>query len=440
MVSVYIQFRFGFLKQSPYIGVITVAVGGPFGGSIDYYDMIFMKNVTKFLLVALVAAVTISFASNSSASSRFSRSEYRSITVTFAPSADGTFGGLLTPRVPTTSDILYVPVYRSNVNSLRAFFYSGSDEDTTDGDDSTDGDDDGDDDHGDTTDVGDDDSTGDDHGDTTDVGDDDSTGDDHGDTTDVGDDDTTGDDHGDDSTDIGDDHHGGDHHDNDTIDCDDHHDGHHDDDTTATTDTTVRAMFGSGSQSIVIKTSRNSALIGLQFVNNEAANVVISKIAFAAGMNFTIVSGAPNHATTLAPGQRINLTVRYTPNGASGQTDQLLITSNSTAPVNPITFKGIQNATSSVTNVLPEGVSFTTAPNPMTTSLTVNVSGVRTSDVSIYTTNGIMLTSSVVTNSWTWDGAVNGFPMPNGAYIVRITGTSADGTPFASTRKIVLNK
>jgi hypothetical protein len=93
-----------------------------------------------------------------------------------------------------------------------------------------------------------------------------------------------------------------------------------------------------------------------------------------------------------------------------------------------------------VKNELPSGVTFTTAPNPMTTSLTVNVNGVRSSDVSIYTTNGIMLTSSAVTNSWTWDGSVNGFPMPNGAYIVRISGMSADGTPFAATRKIVLNK
>ena len=391
-----------------------------------------MKNVTKFLLVALVAAVTLSFSTSASANSRFSRTTYRSIAVTFAPSTDGTFGGIFKPVVPASS-IIYAPVYHSN---LVMFFDGGHDDgDTSDNDD--------------TTDVGDDDTSGDHHhGDTTDVGDDDTSGDHHhGDTTDVGDDDTTGDHHHGDTTDVDDDstgdhHHDGNHDENDTIDCDHggNHGGHHGDDTTATNDTTARAIFGSGSQSIVIRTSRNSALIGLQFVNNEATNVIISKMAFAAGTNFTIVSGAPVHATTLAPGQRINLTVRYSPNGGSGQTDQLVINSNSTAPVNPITFKGIQSATSSVTNVLPEGVTFTTAPNPMTSSLTVNVNGVRSSDVSIYTTNGIMLTSSTVTGRWTWDGSVNGFPMPNGAYIVRISGTSTDGTPFVSTRKTVLSK
>jgi hypothetical protein len=144
----------------------------------------------------------------------------------------------------------------------------------------------------------------DDDDDTTDLDDSTDNDDDHdGDTTDVGDDHGDGD-HDGDTTDVGDDHHhDGNHNENDTIDCDDDHDGDHDgdhdDDTTATNDTTDRAMFGTGSQSIVIKTSSNSALIGLQFVNNQAVNVTISKIGLAAGTNFTIVSGAPTHASIL---------------------------------------------------------------------------------------------------------------------------------------------
>lgn len=391
-----------------------------------------MNNVTKFLLVALVAAVTLSFVSGASARSRFTQTEYRSIAVTFTPSADGTFGGIVKPVVPV-SGIIYAPVYHSH---LAMMFDGGHDDgDTTDNDD--------------TTDVGDDDTSGDHHhhGDTTDVGDDDTSGDHHhGDTTDVGDDDTTGDHHHGDTTDVGDDHHhDGNHNENDTIDCDHdggHHDGHHGDDTTATNDTTDRALFGTGSQSIVIKTSSNSALIGLQFVNNQTANVTISKIGLAAGTNFTIISGAPAHATTLTPGQRINLTVRYTPNGASGQTDQLLITSNSTAPVNPITFKGIQNATSSVTNALPEGVSLTMAPNPMTSNLTVSLVGIAKSTVTIYDINGKTIrTADVNASSWTWDGtATDGTAMRAGTYFVNVAGTSTDGTPFASTRKIVVSK
>jgi len=394
-----------------------------------------MKNVTKFLLVALVTAVTLSFANGASANSRFSRTTYRSITVTFTPSADGTFGGIFKPVVPP-SGIIYVPVYHSGIAMM---FDGGHDDgDTTDGDD--------------TTDVGDDDTSGDHHhGDTTDVGDDDTSGDHHhGDTTDVGDDDTTGDHHHGDTTDVDDDstgdhHHDGNHNENDTIDCDNdgnHHGGHHGDDTTATNDTTGRAMFGSGSQSIVIKTSSTSALIGLQFVNNQTANVTISKIGLAGGTNFTIVSGAPTHASTLAPGQRINLTVRYTPNGGSGQTDQLVINSNSTAPVNPITFKGIQNATSSVTNTLPEGVSLAMAPNPMTSNLTVSLAGIAKSTVTVYDINGKSIrTADVNASSWTWDGtATDGTSMRAGTYFVNVAGTSTDGTPFAATRKIVLNK
>lgn len=397
------------------------------------------------MLVALVAAVVISFASNASARSRFSTKEYRSIAVTFSPSAEGTFFGVFTPIIPA-SGIIYAPVYQSYLGK----FFDGHDHhDTTDGDDTTgdddhDGDDDGDHDGDDTTDVGDDDHDGDHDGDTTDVGDD-TTGDDHGDG-----------DHDDDTTDVGDDHGDEDHHDgnhdeNDTIDCDDRDNDHHGDhdndttvthDTTATHDTTDRAMFGSGSQSIVIKTTGKNALVVLEFVNNQAVSVIISKIELAAGTNFAIVSGAPNHASTLVPGQRITLLVRYTPNGASGQTDQLLITSNSTVPVNPITFKGIQSQTSSVKNALPEGVSLAMAPNPMSANLTVSLAGIAKSSLTVFDINGKTIrTADVTASSWTWDGtATDGTSMRSGTYFVNVTGTSTDGTPFASTRKIVLNK
>ncbi len=387
------------------------------------------------MLVALVAAVVISFASNASARSRFSTKEYRSIAVTFTPSAEGTFFGVFTPIIPA-SGIIYAPVYQSYLGK----FFDGHDHhDTTDGDDTT-GDDDHDGDHDgdDTTDHGDDDHDGDHDDDTTDVGDD-TTGGDHGDGDHDGDTTDVGDDHGDD------DHHDGNHDENDTIDCDDRDDDHHgdhDNDTTATHDTTDRAMFGSGSQSIVIKTSGKNALVGLEFVNNQAVNVIVSKIGFASGTNFTIVSGAPNHASTLVPGQRITLLVRYTPNGASGQTDQLLITSNSTAPVNPITFKGIQSQTSSVKNALPEGVSLAMAPNPMSANLTVSLAGIAKSTVTVFDINGKTIrTADVTASSWTWDGtATDGTSMRSGTYFVSVSGTSADGTPFAATRKIVLNK
>lgn len=378
----------------------------------------------------------VSFVSNASArSNRYVATEYQKVTITYN---DASIFVKYLPDASVFSAELLVPVHYSHVLSMNAAMYDGGGDDSTGNGDTTDHDGD----HGgnDSTDYdGGHDSTGFGDHDSTDFGGHDSTGFGDHDSTDFGGLDSSGF-GGRDSSD-------GDHSSNDTIDCGHHYGNdstyhHGDDDSTGTNDTTTRTFFGSGSQSIVIKTGSKNAFVTFRFVNNSTNRITISKLMLLSGTSFSITSGAPVKPMTLTPGATLPLTVCYTPNGHSGQSDQLLIMSNSTVAQNTIIFHGVNAPTASVSAALPAGVSVSVAPNPMASQLTVAVGGSRSTNISIYDLSGKLIrAASVNSTSWTWDGtASDGTQMINGTYFVRISLVSEDGTPFIQTEKIILNK
>ncbi len=236
---------------------------------------------------------------------------------------------------------------------------------------------------------------------------------------------------------------GGDHNglgdDNDTVDCGHHHAGN---DTTNVNDTSTHTLFGGGRQSIVVKSHGQQATVTFTFKNNLTSSVTISNTALASGRNFTIVSGAPTRykPAKLAAGASISLTIAFNAADNSVHTDQLVIQSNSAQTLNSITIQGQQVAAASVANSLPAGVTITAAPNPMTTSLKVAIAGVNSASVIIYDMTGKQILSSPVTSTeWVWNGnASDGTMLLSGSYMVRLSGVSADGSPFSSTQKIIL--
>jgi flagellar hook assembly protein FlgD len=143
----------------------------------------------------------------------------------------------------------------------------------------------------------------------------------------------------------------------------------------------------------------------------------------------------------LAAGAKMTVAIKYSPNGSSGQSDQLVIGSNSTIAQNVISFKGVNTpAAASVSNDVPAGVTLTVSPNPMSSQLTVALTGVRSTNISVYDLSGkLVRTASTSASSWMWDGSANdGTVMMSGTYFVRISSIGTDGTPFVATRKVVL--
>jgi len=251
--------------------------------------------------------------------------------------------------------------------------------------------------------------------------------------------------HGSDSTDLGDTnifndstffgHHGDDG--NDTIDC-----GHHHADTVVT-DTNAHTLFGGNQQSIMVRSHGQQANVTVLFTNNLSMSVKISNIALASGRYFTIISGAPSstNPVTVAAGKSISLKVSFNAADQNVHTDQLVVATNSVQVLNTISFKGQQvAAAASVANSLPAGVTITALPNPVTTSLKVDLKGVASASAVIYDMQGKQVLSTTLTSSeWIWAGtSTDGSVLPAGTYLVRISGSSTDNTAFVTTQKIIL--
>ncbi len=306
--------------------------------------------------------------------------------------------------------MLRIPMMPSALTTKSGLFDGGHDgEDTTDDNDTTD-------------------NGGSHDGDTTDIGGGHGHDGNGGDTTDV--DDTTG----------GGDHHGNSDNDgNDTVECPHHHG---DDDTTAVNDTNDHNLFNGGRQSIVMKSHGNGANVLLQFTNNLTTSVTVTNMALTTGKYFTIVSGAPtvHNPAKLAPGQSISMKVAFKATDYALHTDQLQVTSNSSQALSTITLSGVQVAAASVSNNIPAGVTITALPNPMTSRLKVDLTGVNSAAVVIYDISGkTVLSTSITSSEWVWNGtATDGSLLVAGTYIVRITGLSTEGAPFVTTQKIIL--
>ncbi|MEI8134472.1 MAG: T9SS type A sorting domain-containing protein [bacterium] len=241
---------------------------------------------------------------------------------------------------------------------------------------------------------------------------------------------------GHDSSDIGE----GPHDENDTVDC--HHHGGNDndaDDSTAVVDSNAHTLFGGAKTNIVMKSHGQKATVSLTFTNNLATSVTINRVALASGKYFTIASGAPTKAMTLKAGASINLKVAFNAADQAIHNDQLVVTSNSAQITNQISIQAQQLSAASVAS-LPTGVSITTYPNPMVTSLKINLNGVTSASAVIFNLSGNqVLSTSLSSSEWNWNGtSADGTLLPAGTYLIRINGVSADNTAFTTTEKIVL--
>jgi hypothetical protein len=191
-----------------------------------------------------------------------------------------------------------------------------------------------------------------------------------------------------------------------------------------------------------VKSHGQLAAVTFNFQNNLPTSVTISNMTLASGRNFTIVSGAPsrNRPAKLASGATISLKIAFNAADNIVHTDQLMVQSSSAQTLNTIALQGQQITAASVANSLPAGVTVTLAPNPVTTSMKVAITNVTNASAAIFDMTGKQVVqTSIGSGEWVWNGtATDGTSLLAGSYIVRLTGVSADGSPFASTQKIIL--
>ena len=134
------------------------------------------------------------------------------------------------------------------------------------------------------------------------------------------------------------------------------------------------------------------------------------------------LSGEP---FVLHPNDVLTVTLVYTATDNLVLHDKLIIDANHALLANEFDVQGVKAATSGVRNAVPAGVEITVSPNPMTTSLTANLTGVRSANVEVYDILGAKMFSTSVANQWIWNATTtSGAHIAAGSYIVRFSGVT----------------
>jgi hypothetical protein len=101
-----------------------------------------------------------------------------------------------------------------------------------------------------------------------------------------------------------------------------------------------------------------------------------------------------------------------------------------------IGLEGINYVAAGVKNTLPEGVSISVSPVPSHSDVNVTLGGVRSAQIEVVDLLGNTISSATATSEWKWNGNNAG----NGSYIVRISGVSANGESFVTSKRIIIAK
>lgn len=195
-------------------------------------------------------------------------------------------------------------------------------------------------------------------------------------------------------------------------------------------------------------TNGNVAVIGgecesgmqtIAFQNNLNTAVTISGLTFTGSQssNFTVVGSTPALPATLQAGDIINIQVRFNCGKDAGYyTANLNVqTQGGIAPI-VIPFQTFQQAAgSSVARAEESGVSVSVSPNPTRGMIRVEVKDAQSAHVEILNVLGQTMTTGNGM-SFMWDGNAAGASA--GIYIVRVSGTNANGLEFVETRQIVI--
>lgn len=181
----------------------------------------------------------------------------------------------------------------------------------------------------------------------------------------------------------------------------------------------------SGTQTIAFQNNLNTAVTvsGLTFTGSQASN-------------FTVIGSTPALPATLQPGDIMNIQVRFIcgPNDGFYTANLSVQTQGGIAPI-VIPFQTIQQGPASVARGEHSGVTITVSPNPTRGIVRVEVKDAASARIEILNVLGQTVATGEGT-SFFWNGETAGASA--GIYIVRVSGTNANGREFVETRQIII--
>lgn len=208
------------------------------------------------------------------------------------------------------------------------------------------------------------------------------------------------------------------------------------------TKTVAISLFPNEKQTIGLSNRGIKESYTLLFINNLDKDVTVQSISMMDGTKFKIA--ATNPATTpftLKPQETFTVTIEFESADGLLYKDKLIIVSDFAATTIEFDLQGINASAATVRSTLPEGVSVALMPNPMRSSTTIDLEGVRSASIEVSDVLGSTIMQTVAAGDWQWNGRMsNGAPAPAGTYFVRVQGESTNGERFVTTNRIVIER
>lgn len=201
-------------------------------------------------------------------------------------------------------------------------------------------------------------------------------------------------------------------------------------------DSTITNMLPDSTVGLSISSTHVHSLHILTLVNNSGHAVSIPSIVFS-GVDsafFRVVYKTPD---TVATSGNLFLIVELNAPTVRTYEANLDLTIQNALTTSHFKINAVRkNATSGVApiaKIAPH--EFSVSPNPSHGSLSVAVPNAREANIEVYNLLGALVASQHATN-WKWDEYSTG--LPNGSYIVRVTGRDLANNPFTSSKMIVM--
>jgi hypothetical protein len=187
-----------------------------------------------------------------------------------------------------------------------------------------------------------------------------------------------------------------------------------------------------------------TAVDTLTFYNTSGAAITVNSVYMPNTPNLSLIGSSITTPTTIQAGGSFQIYVQFNPNGQLNTvfTNPLYISTDQSIQPQMYTIQALAQAAAGVTAVSPTSFDFSIVPNPSAGEVRVMLSNASSAtSVEIFDILGNRIATLSQAQNYSWNGVdQSGANVAAGVYVVRVTGTDADGHAFRSSKQVVIQK
>ncbi len=205
-------------------------------------------------------------------------------------------------------------------------------------------------------------------------------------------------------------------------------------------------LTGNGTTVIGITKPTTTACVidTLSFMNTTSNSITVGQIVIPSSQNFTLLGTSMNLPATVNAGGTLTAMVQFCSQDPPGTvtTSPLFVSTNQSIQPQTFQLQAIAAAPLAVSNDNePSPINFAVMPNPSSGEVRIEVDNARSVTTQIYDLLGNLIKSENGSQVVVWNGEDgSGNQVSNGVYIVRVSGSDAQGQSFKASKQILIQR